>query len=88
LVVAQRERRSTRAEGILKNKNSSGVGATEQVPWAVVEVTLRLLAAELGPHGIRTVCLHSAGSEGAADKTLAHTNPELDERTEGWGNAG
>src|SRR5215831_17997083 len=41
--------------------------------WAAVEAMLRVLAAELGPHGIRTVCLHSAGSEGAADKTLATT---------------
>jgi NAD(P)-dependent dehydrogenase (short-subunit alcohol dehydrogenase family) len=53
--------------------------------WAAVEAMLRLLAAELGPHGVRTVCLHSAGSEGAADKTLAQTNPELDTRAEGWG---
>lgn len=53
--------------------------------WAAVEAMLRLLAAELGPHGVRTVCLHSAGSEGAADKTLAHGNPELDKRTEQWG---
>jgi NAD(P)-dependent dehydrogenase (short-subunit alcohol dehydrogenase family) len=53
--------------------------------WAAVEAMLRLLAAELGPHGVRTVCLHSAGSQGAADKTLASTNPELDKRTEEWG---
>lgn len=53
--------------------------------WAAVEAMLRLLAAELGPYGIRTVCLHSAGSDGAADKTLASTNPALDQRTEGWG---
>jgi 3-oxoacyl-[acyl-carrier protein] reductase len=53
--------------------------------WAAVEAMLRLLAAELGPHGVRTVCLHSAGSAGAADKTLAHANPELDKRTEQWG---
>jgi NAD(P)-dependent dehydrogenase (short-subunit alcohol dehydrogenase family) len=53
--------------------------------WAAVEAMLRLLAAELGPYGVRTVCLHSAGSEGAADKTLAHTNPELDKRAETWG---
>lgn len=53
--------------------------------WAAVEAMLRLLAAELGPYGVRTVCLHSAGSEGAADKTLAHTNPELEKRTEAWG---
>lgn len=53
--------------------------------WAAVEAMLRLLAAELGPYGVRTVCLHSAGSEGAADKTLAYTNPELEKHTEAWG---
>ena len=53
--------------------------------WAAVEATFRLLAAELGPHGVRTVCLHSAGSEGAAGKTLATNNPELNKRMEGWG---
>ncbi len=53
--------------------------------WAAVEAMLRLLAAELGPYGIRTVCLHSAGSPGAADKTLAYGNPALDEHTKGWG---
>ncbi len=53
--------------------------------WAAVEAMLRLLAAELGPYGVRTVCLHSPGSEGAADKTLAQTNPELEKRMEGWG---
>ena len=53
--------------------------------WAAVEAMLRLLAAELGPFGVRTVCLHSAGSEGAADKTLAQSNPELENRTTEWG---
>jgi 3-oxoacyl-[acyl-carrier protein] reductase len=53
--------------------------------WAAVEAMLRLLAAELGPYGVRTVCLHSAGSEGAADKTLASSNPELEQRTDLWG---
>ncbi len=53
--------------------------------WAAVEAMLRLLAAELGPYGIRTVCLHSAGSDGAADKTLAQPNPELNQRMQGWG---
>jgi 3-oxoacyl-[acyl-carrier protein] reductase len=53
--------------------------------WAAVEAMLRLLAAELGPHGVRTVCLHSAGSEGAADKTLAQNNPELEKRADLWG---
>jgi NADP-dependent 3-hydroxy acid dehydrogenase YdfG len=46
--------------------------------WAAVEALLRVLAAELGPHGVRTVCLQSAGSDGAADKTLA-MGPTLDE---------
>ena len=53
--------------------------------WAAVEAMLRLLAAELGSHGVRTVCLHSAGSEGAADKTLAQSNPELEKRADLWG---
>ena len=54
--------------------------------WAAVEAMLRLLAAELGTHGVRTICLHSAGSEGAADKTLtSSTNPEMGKRFEGWG---
>jgi NAD(P)-dependent dehydrogenase (short-subunit alcohol dehydrogenase family) len=53
--------------------------------WAAVEAMLRLLAAELGPHGVRTVCLRSAGSEGAADKTLASAGPELDQRAKEWG---
>lgn len=53
--------------------------------WAAVEAMLRLLAAELGPYGIRTVCLRSPGSEGAPDKTLATANPELEQRMKGWG---
>jgi 3-oxoacyl-[acyl-carrier protein] reductase len=53
--------------------------------WAAVEAMLRLLAAELGPYGVRTVCLHSAGSEGAPDKTLASSNPELEKRADLWG---
>jgi 3-oxoacyl-[acyl-carrier protein] reductase len=53
--------------------------------WAAVEAMLRLVAAELGPYGVRTVCLHSAGSDGAADKTLASTNPELEKHMQAWG---
>jgi 3-oxoacyl-[acyl-carrier protein] reductase len=53
--------------------------------WAAVEAMLRVLAAELGPYGVRTVCLHSAGSPGAADKTMVEGNPELDARTQEWG---
>jgi NAD(P)-dependent dehydrogenase (short-subunit alcohol dehydrogenase family) len=53
--------------------------------WAAVEAMYRLLAAELGPYGVRTVCLRSAGSEGAADKTLASASPEVEQRMKGWG---
>jgi 3-oxoacyl-[acyl-carrier protein] reductase len=53
--------------------------------WAAVEAFLRLAAAELGPHGVRTVCLHSAGSDGAADKTLVATTPEIEQRFAEWG---
>lgn len=35
--------------------------------WAAIEAMSRTLAAELGPHGIRTVCLHSAGSPEAQE---------------------
>jgi NAD(P)-dependent dehydrogenase (short-subunit alcohol dehydrogenase family) len=55
--------------------------------WAAVECMLRLMAAELGTSGIRTVCLHSAGSAEAQDsiaKTLAANTKELGERAEGW----
>jgi NAD(P)-dependent dehydrogenase (short-subunit alcohol dehydrogenase family) len=54
--------------------------------WAAVESMSRVLAAELGPYGIRTVCLHSAGSPEAAksiEKTLTK-NPELVKRSDGW----
>src|SRR5260370_3343771 len=47
--------------------------------WAGVEAMLRLLAAELGPQGVRTVCLHSPVSEGAANKPRAPTTHEPDE---------
>jgi 3-oxoacyl-[acyl-carrier protein] reductase len=56
--------------------------------WAAVECMMRLFAAELGPQGIRTVVLHSAGSaeaEASIAKTLAVTNPELGKRAEAWG---
>jgi NAD(P)-dependent dehydrogenase (short-subunit alcohol dehydrogenase family) len=53
--------------------------------WAAVEAFLRLVAAELGSHGIRTVCLHSAGSDGAADKTLVATTPVIEQRFTEWG---
>jgi NAD(P)-dependent dehydrogenase (short-subunit alcohol dehydrogenase family) len=56
------------------------------VAWAAVEALLRIAAAEMGPHGIRTVCLHSSGSPESAKsigKTLSHL-PQVTERAEGW----
>jgi 3-oxoacyl-[acyl-carrier protein] reductase len=56
--------------------------------WAAVEALLRTLAVELGPHGIRTVCLHSGGTPGAAksiDEEKLPVDPVLAERFEGWG---
>jgi 3-oxoacyl-[acyl-carrier protein] reductase len=55
------------------------------VGWAAVESMLRLLAAELGPYGVRTVCLQSPGSDGATDKTMTDPSAELDKRKENWG---
>ncbi|KDN82376.1 SDR family NAD(P)-dependent oxidoreductase [Kitasatospora cheerisanensis] len=52
--------------------------------WAAVEAFSRTLAAELGPDGVRVVCLHSAGSPGAAQTTLAADLPELPARAAGW----
>lgn len=54
--------------------------------WTAVEAMARTLAAELGPHGIRTICLHSSGSpdaEQSIEKTMTN-NPELTERMDGW----
>ncbi|WP_371483235.1 SDR family NAD(P)-dependent oxidoreductase [Kitasatospora sp. NBC_00315] len=56
--------------------------------WAAVEAFSRTLAAELGPDGVRVVCLHSAGSPEAprsVESTLAVGNPALPGRMEGWG---
>lgn len=55
--------------------------------WAAVEAMFRVLAAEVGQHGVRALCLHSAGSpaaEKSIEKTLAINNPELAARAEGW----
>lgn len=54
--------------------------------WAAVEAMARTFAAELGPHGVRVICLHSAGSPEAQrsiEKTMT-TKPELARRVEGW----
>ncbi|MFE7565172.1 SDR family NAD(P)-dependent oxidoreductase [Kitasatospora sp. NPDC057500] len=55
--------------------------------WAAVEAFARTLAAELGPQGVRVLCLHSAGSPDAArsiETTLATDRPELPARKAGW----
>jgi NAD(P)-dependent dehydrogenase (short-subunit alcohol dehydrogenase family) len=47
--------------------------------WAAMEALCRTLAVELGPHGVRTVCLHSTGSPETADsigKTF-HQDPAV-----------
>ena len=54
--------------------------------WAAVEAMSRTLAAELGPFGVRTICLHSAGSPEAAksiEKTFTSSS-QLAKRSEGW----
>jgi 3-oxoacyl-[acyl-carrier protein] reductase len=56
--------------------------------WAAVEAMTRTLAVELGPHGVRTVCLLSAGTPGAAksiDEEKLPVDPVLAERFEDWG---
>ncbi|MGX5819503.1 SDR family NAD(P)-dependent oxidoreductase [Chitinophaga lutea] len=54
--------------------------------WAALEALSRTLAAELGPHGIRTVCLHSAGSpesQPSIDRSFLH-NDVTAERMKNW----
>jgi len=47
--------------------------------WAAIEALSRTLAAELGPHGIRTVCLHSTGTPESAKsiETTWSADPEI-----------
>ncbi|MEV7780108.1 SDR family oxidoreductase [Kitasatospora sp. NPDC088351] len=55
--------------------------------WAAVEAFSRTLAAEVGPAGVRVLCLHSAGSPEARasiESTLATDLPDLPGRAEGW----
>lgn len=40
--------------------------------WSAVEALMRLLAVELGPHGVRTVCLNSTGSP-ESQESIART---------------
>ena len=54
--------------------------------WAAIEAHFRTLAAELGPHGVRTVCLHSAGSPEAQesiDKSFSK-KPIVEKRMKEW----
>jgi NAD(P)-dependent dehydrogenase (short-subunit alcohol dehydrogenase family) len=54
--------------------------------WAAMEAHLRTLAAELGPYGIRTVCLHSAGSPESME-SIQRTftkNPAAEKRINEW----
>lgn len=47
----------------------------------------RTLAVELGPHGVRTVCLHSTGSPETGDsiaKTFSQDPAVLKKFTDGW----
>ncbi|MFD7645822.1 SDR family NAD(P)-dependent oxidoreductase [Kitasatospora sp. NPDC059795] len=55
--------------------------------WAAVEAFARTLAAELGPRGVRVLCLHSAGSPDARhsiESTMATDLPELPARQQIW----
>jgi 3-oxoacyl-[acyl-carrier protein] reductase len=55
--------------------------------WAAVEALSRTLAAELGPYGVRTVYLHSAGSPDAGQESFARNETkraELTKRKEEW----
>lgn len=55
--------------------------------WAAIEALSRTLAAELGPHGVRTVYLHSAGSPDAAKESFEKNEtkrPEFVERRKEW----
>lgn len=54
--------------------------------WAAIEALSKTLAAELGPQGVRTVYLHSAGSPDAQDsidQTFEHS-PLVDQRMKEW----
>lgn len=59
--------------------------------WAAIEALSRTLAVELGPHGIRTVYLHSAGSPDAAKESFSKNetkSPEFEERRKEWDRIG
>ncbi|WP_276479843.1 SDR family NAD(P)-dependent oxidoreductase [Paraflavitalea pollutisoli] len=54
--------------------------------WAAIEALSKTLAAELGPHGVRTVYLHSSGSpesQESIDQTFVN-DPIADQRMKEW----
>lgn len=54
--------------------------------WAAIEALSKTLAAELGPQGVRTVYLHSAGSpdsQESIDQTFVN-NPLAEQRMKEW----
>jgi 3-oxoacyl-[acyl-carrier protein] reductase len=55
--------------------------------WAAIEALSRTLAAELGPYGVRSVYLHSAGSPDAGKESFERNetkSPEFIKRKEEW----
>lgn len=57
------------------------------VAWAAMEALCRTLAVELGPHGVRTVCLHSTGSPETGDsiaKTFNQDPVVMKKFMDGW----
>jgi NAD(P)-dependent dehydrogenase (short-subunit alcohol dehydrogenase family) len=50
--------------------------------WAAIEALCRTLAVELGPHGVRTVYLHSAGSPDAAKESFDKNETKREEFVE------
>lgn len=55
--------------------------------WAAMEALSRTLAAELGQYGVRTVCLHSAGSPESLEESISKTfskNPYVEQRMKDW----
>jgi 3-oxoacyl-[acyl-carrier protein] reductase len=57
------------------------------VAWAAMEALCRTLAVELGPRGVRTICLHSTGSPETADSIARTFNEDpavMKKFMEGW----
>lgn len=57
------------------------------VAWAAMEALCRTLAVELGPHGVRSICLHSTGSPETADsiaKTFSQDPDVVKQFMDAW----